>query len=264
MDRKNRKLHKNHLYSNGTGYKNVSAAKHNKLKQLIDQILDLGYQNPISADDEWTQYIEMRALISNVQLIEKEICPTSSNSSGQSYSQKNRKQCIDTFLNWAKENGAKFDGVTLTEFSGYELGLQATRDFKKDELYITIPKKIIMTLDNVNEIVIPLINELPMIESMLNVKLALSLLVEKLSPRSFWKPYIDVLPEKFPTVMTFKIMDMLELKASCLLHSALMQCKHIFRQYAFIKKHLINCIKDEKLNPLLVVLKERFTFDLYW
>lgn len=121
---------------------------------------------------------------------------------------------------------------------------------------------MIMSLDNVSASIAPMMSS-PIIESMSNVKFAFWLIVEKLNPDSIWKPYLDILPDKYSTVMNFSVNEMQELKGSSALPAALNQCKNIARQYAYINKFVKNKQVDN-VDPVFEMLRERFTYDLYW
>ncbi|GAB0088884.1 hypothetical protein DMENIID0001_033480 [Sergentomyia squamirostris] len=236
------------------GGKKLPVNKRNELNGLIDTLISHGFKQTANLSEQWTQYVEIRSLLDRVQSIESELKVKSAS--------KNRAACIDAFYLWAGENGAQFDGVKITDFAGYGMGLEATKDFDDGAVFIQIPKKMFMDLDNVSPAIAPMC-EMPMIQSMSNIKLAFSLLVEKLNPNSFWKPYIDILPDKYSTVMNFSINEMQELKGSSALPNALNMCKNIARQYSFIRKYIDN-IKEDGFDSTLLVLKEKFSFDLYW
>lgn len=230
-----------------------------ELNQLIDQLLQLGYNPTTSLPEQWAQYVEIQSVLARIQSIESELKVKMSGGGGRG----RRTAYIDSFTEWAHSNGASFNGIRIAEFPQYELGLVAERQFAKGDLFITVPKEMVMSLDNVSASLAPMMAQLPMIESMLNVKLAFSLLVERLNPNSFWRPYIDILPDRYSTVMSFSVADMQELKGSSALSSALSQCKNIARQYAFINK-FIQSVKEEQSDPVLNMLKDKFTYDLYW
>lgn len=234
--------------------KQLPVLKRVELNQLLDNLLKLGFTSTNSLTEQWNEYVEMKTLLSQIQVIESELKIKNSG--------KTRVACIDKFLDWAKKNGAEFDGIEISEFPNYELGLGAKKDIKKDEIFITIPRKMIMSLDNVSASIAPMMSS-PIIESMSNVKLAFWLIVEKLNPDSFWKPYLDILPDKYSTVMNFSVAEMQELKGSSALPAALNQCKNIARQYAYINKFVKNKQVDN-VDPVFEMLRERFTYDLYW
>lgn len=113
-----------------------------ELNQLLDNLLKLGFSTTNSLTEQWNEFVEMKTLISQIQVIESELKVKNSG--------KTRLTCIEKFVEWAKANGAEFDGIEIAEFPNYELGLAATKDFKQDELLITVPRKVIMSLDNVS------------------------------------------------------------------------------------------------------------------
>jgi hypothetical protein len=60
----------------------------------------------------------------------------------------------------------------------------------------------------------PLLRKDAMLQQMPNVALSLLLLIEKIKPDSFWKPYIAILPTEYTTVLYFKSVELLEMKGS--------------------------------------------------
>lgn len=234
----------------------LSHQKRLELSHLNDCLLKIGFQPANTVAEQWKQYEELSSLLVSIQAIESEL-------KTKTIGGRNRAACIENFVKWSNENGAIFDGVRINRFHNYEFGLEATRDFKESELFVIIPKRMIMTVDNVSALIAPILSQMPLIDSMQNVKLAFSLVVERLDPNSFWRPYIDLLPDKYATVMQFSVTDMQELKGSSALSAALGQCKNIARQYAFIYKYLHN-IAEAQCDALVNVLKERFTYDIYW
>lgn len=237
--------------------KKLSPMKRNELNHLIGKLIQLGFT--ASETVKWEQYVEMQTVVERVKDIESELKVKPSGS-------RDRSGFVKAFLKWARENGAQFENVEICEFPNMGLGLRATKDLAKDEQFVVIPNQMIMSLDNVSKVskdIIPMMSQLPMIESMHNVKLAFSLLVERLKADSIWKPYMDVLPTKYSTVMNFSASEMQELKGTSALQLALNQCKSIARQYAFIHKYL-HRVRDEQHDPLLDTLREKFTYEMYW
>lgn len=234
----------------------LSNQKRVELNQLNDSLLKIGFQPANTVTEQWKQYEELQTVLAAVQSIEAELRTKTAGG-------RNRAGCVENFIKWATENGATFDGVNISRFQNYELGLEATREFKEGELFAVIPKKMIMSSDNVSATIAPILSQMPLIESMQNVKLAFSLVVERLDPNSYWRPYIELLPEKYSTVMNFTLAEMQELKGSSAVSVALGQCKNIARQYAFIYKYLQN-IGEAQSDALVHLLRERFTYDIYW
>lgn len=246
-----------HAVRENVSVKKLSQQKRNEINQLSDYLLKLGFDATVTLNELWTQYVEIEANLQRLQSIESELRTKSHNG-------KNRMATIDRFYEWAKTNGAHFDGVRIHQFPQYELGLVATKDFKCGEHFVTVPKKMILSLDNLSKEAAEVLDQMPVLDTMPNVKLAFALVIERLNGNaSFWKPYIDLLPERYSTVMYFTPNEMNELKGSSAFVTALNQCKHIARQYAFIRKAIQN-LKAEQPDSMLAILKERFTYDLYW
>lgn len=104
----------------------------------------------------------------------------------------------------------------------------------------------------------------PLFENMSNVRLALAFIIERINTSSKFKPYFDVLPEKFRTVLYFSPADMKELKGSTAFSPAMKQVKFIASQYAFLYKYLMVLTGDNtSQSPELEELKENFTYDFF-
>nr|CAD7587343.1 unnamed protein product [Timema genevievae] len=164
------------------------------------------------------------------------------------------------FISWMKSNGAEVDGVKIAQFSGYDYGLQAEKDFEEGELMIAVPRKLMMSADNAKDSVLgPLMRKDPMLQHMPNVALSLLLLAEKFNPDSFWRPYIKVLPTLYTTVLYFTTSELQELKGSPTLEPTLKQCRNIARQYAYFSKLFQNTT-----DPASDLLRDVFTYEQYW
>lgn len=96
------------------------------------------------------------------------------------------------------------------------------------------------------------------LKNMPNVALAMFLLVEKMRRESFWRPYIDLLPASFTTVLYFTVDELAELKGSPTLEAALKQTKNIARQYAYFYKLVGN--SDDAASR---ILRGKFTYEEY-
>ncbi|CAH2041357.1 unnamed protein product, partial [Iphiclides podalirius] len=171
----------------------------------------------------------------------------------------NRRENLERYLNWLQENGAKFEGIEISDFEGYELGLKAQRDFSEDSLLLTVPSKVMMSeKDALDSELGAFINVDPILKNMPNITLALFLLLEKNKEDSFWKPYIDILPDKYTTVLYFTREELAVLKPSPVFDSSLKLYRSIARQYAYF----YNKIHNMDI-PALKNLQEIFTFNNY-
>lgn len=187
-----------------TGGKKLSMTKRNELNGLVKSLLKLGFFKTINPTEQWNHYLEIYSLLERIRGIESEISVIKKNVK--------RSAAIEDFTRWVKENGAQFDGVKISEFAGYEYGLEATKDFKQNEMFITIPDKIVFTFDKASQNVKMAAKEISLIASMPNISLACYLMIERLTPNSFWKPYFDVLPDRYSTVMYLTPTELQDLK----------------------------------------------------
>ncbi|XP_063696141.1 actin-histidine N-methyltransferase [Culicoides brevitarsis] len=233
--------------------KSLSMTKRNELNNLVNSLLKLVFLETNNPLELWNQYLELHALIERIRNIENVTVIKKSNQ---------RITSLEAFSKFMHDNGAKIDSVDVTEFPGYDLGLRAQRDFEKNELFITIPDKLVFSFDKAPMEVQRAAKTVSLISSMPNISLAFFLLVERLNPKSFWKPYFDVLPEKYSTVMYFKPNELNELKGSSALKPAINQIKNIARQYAVLYQ-IYQKLEDDYENPIGKILKDKFTFDLY-
>ncbi|XP_067636134.1 actin-histidine N-methyltransferase isoform X2 [Eurosta solidaginis] len=227
--------------------------KRNELSALIKTLFEICFQQATNPKEEWDQYTEIQSLLHRVQILE---APLQRSTSKQSIAA--RLANIENFYSWVSANCLRYDGVRIAQFPGYELGLEATRDIAEDELLFSIPRKLILTEENLDLEASP-----AQFGSMSNLKLSYVLMLEALKPDSFWKPYIDLLPEKYNTVLYFTSKEMEMLRGSNALTAALRQCKAIARQYAFLYNYTVQAPRAHKFNPMGQAFKEQFSYELY-
>ena len=228
----------------------------NKLQTSIDDLLKLTSQpSQQNVMKEFETAKELLVLIDDIVNLEKCV--------DENYSVGNDARCnsatLDGFVTWLKSNGAKLDGVTISSYSEFDLGLQADVNIGETSLMIAVPRKLMLTLDVAKQsLLAPLISKDAILQNMPNVCLALFLLFEKFKDGSFWKPYLDILPRSYATVLSFNIDELSALIASPTLKPALSQIKSIARQYAYFYK-FIRLVDD----PACKILRKRFTYKEY-
>lgn len=252
MGRKNQVKHQKQEHKSKHSL-NLSSSQR-KLQQLIDKILRL---TTTPAEETLAKNLELHKelmqVVEQVQLLEKEI---------ESKSSIDDRLCVanlNRFTSWMKENGAKFEGAEIAEFSGYELGLKAKIDIKESSLVIAVPRDLMLTIEAAYSSALgALIDKDPLLSNMPNVSLTIFLLLEKFVGNSFWKPYIDILPTSYSTVLYYTMDELKELQASPTLDSALKQIKNIARQYAYFYK-LVWTSDD----PASAIFRKYFTFNEY-
>lgn len=232
----------------------LSANKRNELKVLADAILVLSREK---STDEFQHFVQLDGLLERIKKLESEIKPP--------FKSSRDTDVIDKFIAWSHDQGAKFSKIQLKKISGYDLGLVAKQPLKKDEVFIEIPDSMIFSFSKIQEDLPDMLKQrvfldCPLFDGMSHIRLAFALMVERLNPNSKWKSYLDVLPEKFRTVLYFTPSDMKELQGTMALSSALKQVKFIATQYAFLYKYLMMAVEN---HPVIDELKENFTYEFY-
>lgn len=155
------------------------------------------------------------------------------------YKSSRDNNAIAKFTDWCQEKGAKFSKLELKRFDGHDFGLVARAPLKKDAVFIEVPDKMIFSFSKIKADLPQMLKQrvfldCPLFDEKSHVRLAFALMVEKLNPNSKWKPYLDVLPEKFRTVLYYTPSEMKELQGTSALSSAVKQVKFIATQYAFL------------------------------
>lgn len=158
--------------------------------------------NPAYVMQSWNNYLDISEVLLKVKRLEEMKTESSQRSQG-----------IGQFINWLTENGARVDGLSVAEFSGYDLGLKAEDDFAENQLILEIPRALIFNTYTAASELIVLQND-PLVQHMPQVALAIALLIERHKENSKWKPYLDMLPSSYNTVLYMKTNDMIELKGS--------------------------------------------------
>lgn len=184
--------------------KKLSMTKRNELNNYVNSLLKLGFIQTINATEQWNQYLEIYALLERIKTIESEISVIRKNY--------RRNTALEDFTKFIVDNGSCIDGVEVAEFSGYDLGLRALRDFKENEMFITIPDKLVFSFDKASDEIQYAAKMVSLISSMPNISLAFFLMIERLNPESFWRSYLDVLPDRYSTVMYLTPTELIELK----------------------------------------------------
>lgn len=166
----------------------------------------------------------------------------------------------ERFVSWLKNAGAKFEHVSIASFESYGLGLKANADIKKEDLLCSIPRSVMLSYDKIKTSGTfgKFVKRDPMLSEMNNVALAMFLLHEKFKANSYWKPYIDMLPENYSTVHYFTYEEMLQLSGTRALKPALNLFKSLARQYCYFFGRFWGT--DDAAAE---TLREKFTFEEY-
>ncbi|XP_076834437.1 actin-histidine N-methyltransferase [Brachyhypopomus gauderio] len=232
----------------GTGATSLVSPK--EMMNLISELLQKCSVTAPSPGKEWEEYVQIHALVEKIRKKQKGISVVFEGS---------REDHFPELMAWAAECGASCTGFEIAEFGDEGYGLRATRDIKAEELFLWIPRKMLMTVESAkNSVLGPLYAQDRILQAMGNVTLALHLLCERADPASPWLPYIKTLPGDYDTPLYFEEEEVRHLLATQAIQDVLNQYKNTARQYAYFYKVLHTHPNASKLP-----LKDAFTFDDY-
>ncbi|XP_039992950.1 actin-histidine N-methyltransferase isoform X2 [Xiphias gladius] len=232
----------------GSGANAVVSPK--EMMNLISELLQKCSSAAPSAGKEWEEYVQIRGLVEKIRKKQKGMSVVFEGS---------REDYFSDLMSWAQENGASSDGFNVTNFGTEGYGLRATRDIKAEELFLWIPRKMLMTVESAqNSVLGPLYSQDRILQAMGNVTLALHLLCERANPASTWLPYIRSLPQEYDTPLYYQQDEVQLLLGTQAVQDVLSQYKNTARQYAYFYKLVQTHPAASKL-----ALKDSFTFDDY-
>ncbi|XP_069806691.1 actin-histidine N-methyltransferase isoform X2 [Dendropsophus ebraccatus] len=232
----------------GSGAAAVVSPK--EMMNLISELLQK-CSNPSSAPGrEWEEYVQIRGLVERIRKKQKGLSVVFDGK---------REDYFPELIQWARENGASTEGFELAEFPNEGFGLKATREIKGEELFLWVPRKLLMTVESAkNSVLGSLYSQDRILQAMGNITLAFHLLCERADPNSFWLPYIKTLPIEYDTPLYFQEEEVQYLQSTQAIHDVFSQYKNTARQYAYFYKVIQTHPNANKLP-----LKDAFTFDDY-
>ncbi|KAM4625925.1 LOW QUALITY PROTEIN: actin-histidine N-methyltransferase [Polymixia lowei] len=210
----------------GTGAMSVVSPK--EMMNLISELLQKCSSAAPSPGKEWEEYVQIRTLVEKIRKKQKGISVMFEGS---------REDYFSELMTWAKESGASCEGFEVANFGDEGYGLRATRDIKAEELFLWIPRKMLMTVESAkNSVLGPLYSQDRILQAMGNVTLALHLLCERASPSSHWLPYVKSLPLDYDTPLYYEEEEVRHLLGTQAVQDVLSQYKNTARQYAYFYK----------------------------
>ncbi|XP_075700172.1 actin-histidine N-methyltransferase [Rhinoderma darwinii] len=235
--------------SGGSGA--TAAVPPKEMMNLISELLQK-CSNPNSAPGrEWEEYVQIRGLVERIR--KKQKAGLSVVFDGK------REDYFPELIQWAGENSASTECFELTEFPSEGFGLKATREIKAEELFLWVPRKLLMTVESAkNSVLGSLYSQDRILQAMGNITLAFHLLCERANPNSFWLPYIKTLPSEYDTPLYFQEEEVQYLQSTQAIHDVFSQYKNTARQYAYFYK-----VIQTHPNASKLPLKDSFTFDDY-
>jgi len=108
------------------------------------------------------------------------------------------------FFSWLLKGGSKFPNLYLHFYSESYRAINAKRDIAEDSDILFVPHELIMTSEiaRASEIGRAITRSGATLRSRHSF-LATYLLAERANPNSYWKPYLDILPQTYETIPLF-------------------------------------------------------------
>lgn len=220
-------------------------AKRNEINTLCGKLSQLS-SSTTCATLLWDNYVEISKILEKIKQLEE-----------MKIESPKRTQGIEKFMVWLREHGANVDKTSIAEFPEYDLGLKAECDLVENQLILDIPRRLIFNTQSAAPELNALQND-PLIQHVPQVALAIALLIERFKENSKWKPYLDILPTTYNTVLYMTAEEMIMLKGSPTLEPALRLCRNIARQYSYFSR-----IFQNNNNAVSAILRDVFTYERY-
>ncbi|XP_046774629.1 actin-histidine N-methyltransferase isoform X2 [Gallus gallus] len=232
----------------GTGA--TAAVSPKELLNLTSELLQKCSSPTPGPGKEWEEYIQIRSLVEKIRKKQKGLSVVFDGK---------RDDYFPELIKWATENGASTEGFEIANFEEEGFGLKATREIKAEELFLWVPRKLLMTVESAkNSVLGSLYSQDRILQAMGNITLAFHLLCERANPNSFWLPYIQTLPSEYDTPLYFEEDEVQYLRSTQAIHDVFSQYKNTARQYAYFYK-----VIQTHPNASKLPLKDSFTYDDY-
>ncbi|EAA01259.5 AGAP002018-PA [Anopheles gambiae str. PEST] len=231
----------------GAPTKALSKGKVKELNGLVEELMQHGFREANGADELLAQHRDMAGVLDRIRRVEPKLRTTNG---------RPRMETVAHFMRWAVERGCQVENVRVAEHAEYGgLGLESCGPIPAGECIITVPRSMFFYVTNEPRYR-QLLELMPgaMMSEQGNIMLALALIMERFRAKSDWKPYLDLLPDRYTTPLYYTTEDMGELAETDAFLPALKLCKHIARQYGFIRRFV-----QEKVDEL----RDCFTYDVF-
>ncbi|XP_041131325.1 actin-histidine N-methyltransferase-like [Polyodon spathula] len=228
----------------------TSAVSPKDMMNIISELLQKCSSPAPAPGKEWEEYVQIRSLVEKIRKKQKGLSVIFDGT---------REDFFPELMAWAAENGASTEGFEIAKFPEEGFGLKATRDIKAEELFLWIPRNMLMTVESAKNSVLGLLySQDRILQAMGNIALAFHLLCERADPNSFWLPYIKTLPSEYDTPLYFEEEEVHYLQSAQAINDVYSQYKNTARQYAYFYK-----VIQTHPNASKLPLKDGFTFDDY-
>lgn len=240
---------KSKLAINESVNKKSSVQNKQQLNVLTDQLLSICSRALPSSAQLWDEYKEIYGIVQTVMALENDI----------HFPLRNREEHFDNFMQWLRDKGVAVDNISVAHFSEGDWGLKTEKDIKEGQLWLSVPREIMLTSSTSTGVnLAEILKADPISKNLPQVFLALLLLEERLNANSLWTAYFNILPSEYNTVLYFTPDELELLKGSPCLEEALKQYRHIARQYAYYWQLFHRNPETRTLN-----IKDKFTFSAY-
>lgn len=228
----------------------TSSVSPKDMMNIISELLQKCSSPAPAPGKEWEEYVQIRSLVERIRKKQKGLSVIFDGT---------REDFFPELMAWAAENGASTEGFEIANFPEEGFGLKATRDIKAEELFLWIPRNMLMTVESAKNSVLGLLySQDRILQAMGNIALAFHLLCERADPNSFWMPYIKTLPSEYDTPLYFEEEEVHYLQSAQAINDVYSQYKNTARQYAYFYK-----VIQTHPNASKLPLKDAFTFDDY-
>ncbi|XP_065320446.1 actin-histidine N-methyltransferase-like isoform X2 [Gordionus sp. m RMFG-2023] len=226
-----------------------------KIDKLCDNLLNLCIENKHDPTFQWhfKQLQKIYCIISQLMNLQEKY----------KLNFNNRNEYLSKFILWLKLNNLKnlekFE-IKMCENKG--LGIYSTNLIRTNQTLTRINKNIILDSSSDHDLSLKSIiqNDL-LLQKMQNVSLSLLLLEEMHKKDSFWKPYLDILPQTFNTPLYFSENDFEIAKSSLSFDFIYNHVCSISRQYVYIYR-LLKKLSQNKSSQNFIFY-DHFTYEDY-
>ncbi|CAN8073322.1 unnamed protein product [Agarophyton chilense] len=203
-----------------------------------------------AAEDEKVLLLQLEQMLVNLRKLQKE--------GQENVIPRRNSDSFSGFCGWLSSNGIELDEapfrIDFTPGSeNNDVTLLATRLITEDELIMSIPSSVMLTASN--SPIKALESLMPALATMPSLSLALHLLYEASNPESRFKPYIDILPNKFTTPFAnFTPQHMLSLRPSHASGAAIKSLRAQIRNYTYIYS-ILSSQRAPIISPRILTFK---------
>uniref|UniRef100_A0A674H9C2 protein-histidine N-methyltransferase n=1 Tax=Taeniopygia guttata TaxID=59729 RepID=A0A674H9C2_TAEGU len=121
----------------GTGATATVSPK--EMLNLVSELLQKCSSPPPGPGKEWEEYVQIRSLVEKIRKKQKGLSVVFDGK---------RDDYFPELIKWATENGASTEGFEIANFEEEGFGLKATREIKAEELFLWVPRKLLMTVES--------------------------------------------------------------------------------------------------------------------